>query len=144
MTTVYALNLFDLAPGDDYRAYVRHSAEATAAHGGRVVAVGRLEAAVSGDADPREVMVLVEWPSRAAFDSFLAHSRGDGIDALRERGTQRYLWWLYERLEDLTPLFPGLAADVEALVEAADGQERTPARPRGRLQAKLAERSRRG
>ena len=27
------------------------------------------------------------------------------LHQLREEGTRNYLWWLYERLEDLSPLF---------------------------------------
>jgi hypothetical protein len=29
---------------------------------------------------------------------------------LRENGTQRYLWWLYDKLDDLRPLFRDHAA----------------------------------
>ena len=50
---VYALNLFDLADNDDYKAYSRQSADAVGKHG----------------------------------------------------GTRNYLWWLYDRLDDLRPLF---------------------------------------
>jgi heme-degrading monooxygenase HmoA len=50
-------------------------------------------------------MVLVEWPSRAAFDAFLADPEHADLHGLREDGTRRYLWWLYDRLEDLRPLF---------------------------------------
>ena len=72
MAAVYALNLFDLADNDDYRAYSKRSRDAVGKHGGSVVALGRLAgAAEGGDTEPRQVMVLVEWPSRAAFDAFL-------------------------------------------------------------------------
>jgi len=60
---LYALNLFDLAENDLYRCYSRRSPEAVAKHGGRVVALGRLDDALAGDAEPRSVMILVEWPS---------------------------------------------------------------------------------
>ena len=106
--SLYALNLFDLAPNDDYRAYSRRSAEAVGAHGGKVVALGRLAGAEEGgDASPRQVMVLVEWPSREAFDAFVADPENEDLHPLRENGTERYLWWLYDRLEDLRPLFSG-------------------------------------
>ena len=71
-----------------------------------MVALGRL----AGDAEPdpqtppREAMVLVEWPSREAFDAFLADPDNHDLHPLREGGTERYLWWLYDRLEDLRPL----------------------------------------
>ena len=71
MSAVYALNLFDLAPNDDYKAYSRRSVDAVGKHGGRVVALGRLstDAASEGDT-PRQVLVLVEWPSTEAFQAF--------------------------------------------------------------------------
>jgi uncharacterized protein YndB with AHSA1/START domain/uncharacterized protein (DUF1330 family) len=105
MPPVYALNLFDLAPNDDYRAYSRRSVDAVARHGGRVVSLGRLAGCAEGDVEPRQVMVVVEWPSREAFDAFVADPSLEDLHPLRERGTERYLWWLYERLDDLRPLF---------------------------------------
>ena len=107
---LYALNLFDLAENDLYRRYSRRSAEAVGKHGGRVVALGRLQGAVEGgpDVEPRRVMILVEWPSREAFDAFVDDPEHADLHPLREGGTRGYLWWLYESLEDLRPLFrPG-------------------------------------
>ena len=66
--TVYALNLFDVADRDEYLAYSRRSAREVARHGGRVVALGRFRESVTGDIAPRQVLILVEWDSRAAFD----------------------------------------------------------------------------
>jgi uncharacterized protein (DUF1330 family) len=109
MAPVYALNLFDLAPNDDYRAYSRRSVEAIGAHGGRVVALGKQHAAAPfavGDTAPRQVMILVEWASRDAFQAFLDDPGHAELHPLREHGTERYLWWLYDRLEDLRPLWP--------------------------------------
>ena len=104
---LYALNLFDLAGNDSYRQYSRRSAEAVGKHGGRVVALGRLKGGQEGepDVEPRMVMVLVECPSREAFDAILDDSEHDDLHPLREDGTRNYLWWTYERLEDLRPLF---------------------------------------
>jgi uncharacterized protein (DUF1330 family) len=104
--TFYALNLFDLAENDLYRSYSRRSPGAVAKHGGRVVALGRLEDALSGDAEPRRVMILVEWPSKRAFRAFLDDPELADLHPLREGGTRNYLWWTYERLEDLRPIFP--------------------------------------
>ena len=106
--SLYALNLFDLADNDDYRAYSRRSVDAVGKHGGKVVALGRLaEGApvVQGDTPPRQAMVLVEWPSREAFDAFLTDPEHEDLHPLRESGTRNYLWWAYERLDDLRPLF---------------------------------------
>jgi uncharacterized protein (DUF1330 family) len=102
---LYALNLFDLADNDLYRRYSRRSPAAVGKHGGKVVALGRLDGAVETDVEPRTVMVLVECPSREAFDAILDDSEHDDLHPLREDGTRNYLWWTYERLEDLRPLF---------------------------------------
>jgi uncharacterized protein (DUF1330 family) len=104
---VYALNLFDLADNDDYRAYSRRSVEAVGKHGGRVVALGRLtDAVVTTDGvAPRQVMVVVEWPSQEAFGAFKADPDLEDLHPLRENGTEHYLWWAFEKLEDLRSLF---------------------------------------
>lgn len=104
---LYALNLFDLAANDDYRAYSRRSRDAVAKHGGSVVALGRLHEGDRhvGETPPRNVMILVEWPSIEAFDAFLDDPEHADLHPLRENGTERYLWWLYDRLEDLRSLF---------------------------------------
>ena len=105
---LYALNLFDLAENDSYRRYSRRSPEAVAKHGGRVVALGRLDD-LAGDAEPRSAMILVEWPSREAFQAFRDDPELADLHPLREEGTRNYLWWTYERLEDLRPIFPDSA-----------------------------------
>ncbi len=103
----YALNLFDLADNDLYRQYSRRSAAAVGKHGGEVVALGRLDGAHETDPEvqPRTVMVLVEWPSKEAFQAFLNDPEHEDLHPLREDGTRNYLWWTYDRLEDLRPLF---------------------------------------
>ncbi len=104
---LYALNLFDLAENDSYRQYSRRSAGAVGKHGGRVVALGRLDGVQEGepDVEARTVMILVEWQSREGFRAFLDDPEHADLHSLREAGTRNYLWWLYERLEDLRPLF---------------------------------------
>lgn len=110
--SLYALNLFDLADNDDYRAYSRRSPQAVASYGGSVVALGQHyeHPAELGDTAPREAMVLVEWPDRAAFDAFLADPALADLHPLRENGTRRYVWWTFERLDDLRPLLNGSGA----------------------------------
>jgi uncharacterized protein (DUF1330 family) len=105
--SLYALNLFDLADNDDYLAYSRESLGAVQKYGGRVVALGRRDAAAPvtmGDVEPRQALVLVEWPSREAFQAFLDDPDHVRLHGLREHGTRNYLWWAYERLDDLRPL----------------------------------------
>ncbi|MDQ3926345.1 MAG: DUF1330 domain-containing protein, partial [Actinomycetota bacterium] len=109
MPSLYALNLFDLVDNDLYRQYSRRSASAVGKHGGRVLALGRLESVQQGQpgVQPRRAMVLVEWPSREAFEAFLEDPEHADLHPLREHGTRNYLWWTYERLEDLRPLLAG-------------------------------------
>ena len=103
---LYALNLFDLANNDLYRQYSRRSVDAVGKHGGRVVALGRLSGVQESEpgVEPRQAMVLVEWPSQASFQSFLEDPEHADLHPLRDDGTLNYLWWIYERLEDLRPL----------------------------------------
>jgi uncharacterized protein (DUF1330 family) len=68
--SVYALNLFDVADRAEYLEYARRSPAAVSAHGGRVVALGEFQEAIVGDIAPRQVLILVEWESREAFDSY--------------------------------------------------------------------------
>lgn len=105
--SLYALNLFDLADNDDYKAYSRRSLAAVQKYGGSVVALGKLDEAAPvlvGDTPPRQALVLVEWPSREAFQGFLDDPEHAELHPLREHGTRNYLWWAYERIEDLRPL----------------------------------------
>ncbi len=104
---IYALNLFDLADNGSYRRYSRRSPEAVAKYGGQVVALGRLSGVLEGEekVEPREVLVLVEWPSRESLQAFLEDPEFSDLHPLREDGTRNYLWWTYESLDDLRPLF---------------------------------------
>jgi uncharacterized protein (DUF1330 family) len=101
---VYALNLFDIADRDEYLAYSRRSAREVAAHGGRVVALGRFRENVAGDLAPRQVLILVEWQSRAAFESYRRDPALADLHPHREAGGGAYIWQLFDRLEDLRPL----------------------------------------
>lgn len=105
---VYALNLFDLADNDLYRQYSRRSVDAVGKYGGTVVALGKLAGSLASEgAEPRQAMVLVEWPSAEAFQAFVDDPEHADLHPLREDGTRNYLWWAYDKLEDLRPLFAG-------------------------------------
>jgi uncharacterized protein (DUF1330 family) len=101
---IYALNLFDLADRDEYLAYSRRSAAEVRRHGGRVLALGRFAEALSGDIEPRQVLIVVEWESRAAFDSYLEDPELAGLHPHREAGGGNYVWHLFEKLADLRAL----------------------------------------
>jgi uncharacterized protein (DUF1330 family) len=103
-TKVYALNLFDVADRDEYLAYSRRSVKEVAAHGGRVVALGRFRAGVTGDMTPRQVLILVEWESEAAFNSYRDDPALADLHPHRENGSSSYIWQLFDRLDDLRPL----------------------------------------
>ena len=53
---------------------------------------------------PRQVMILVEWESRAAFESYRDDPALADLHPHRERGAANYVWHLFERLDDLRPL----------------------------------------
>jgi len=101
---VYALNLFDVADRDEYLAYSRRSAREVAAHGGRVVALGRFRESMTGDIAPRAVMIVVEWASREAFDSYCNDPALADLHPHRVNGTRNNVWHLFDRLDDLRPL----------------------------------------
>ncbi len=102
--SVYALNLFNVSNKDEYLAYSRRSAREVAAHGGRVVALGRFQEAVTGDIEPRQVMIVVEWESREAFDGYCNDPALADLHPHRVNGTDGYVWHLFDRLEDLRPI----------------------------------------
>ena len=104
---IYALNLFDVADREEYLAYSRRSAAEVQGHGGRVVALGRFRESLTGDVEPRQVLILVEWRSKEAFDSYLNDPALADLHPHRERGGGRYVWHLFDRLEDLRPLLKG-------------------------------------
>ena len=104
MSKVYALNLFNVANKDEYLAYSKRSAKEVQAHGGRVVALGRFREALVGG-PKREVLILVEWESKEAFESYGSDPKLADLHPHRVNGTSEYLWHLFDRLEDLRPLF---------------------------------------
>ncbi|NCF37194.1 MAG: DUF1330 domain-containing protein [Gammaproteobacteria bacterium] len=101
---VYALNLFNVSNQDEYLAYSRRSAAEVGAHGGRVVALGKFREAAKGDVEPRDVMILVEWQSKDAFDGYCNDPELADLHPHRENGTSDYIWHLFDKLEDLRPL----------------------------------------
>ncbi len=101
---VYALNLFDVSSRDEYLAYSKQSAREVAAHGGKVVALGKFQESATGDIAPRQVMILVEWESRQAFDRYCNDPELGDLHRHRENGTDRYIWHLFDRLDDLRPI----------------------------------------
>ena len=104
MSRLYALNLFDVSNKDEYLAYARRSAKEVQAHGGTVVALGKFQESVAGAIEPRQVLILVEWESREAFDGYCNDPTLSDLHAHRVNGTSRYIWQLFERLDDLRPL----------------------------------------
>ena len=102
--TVFALNLFNVTSKAEYLAYSKRSAGEVARHGGRVIALGRYHDTVAGDVAPREVMILVEWESREAFDSYCEDPALRELHQHREDGTAEYVWQLFDRIDDLRPV----------------------------------------
>jgi uncharacterized protein (DUF1330 family) len=105
---VYALNLFDIADAEEYLAYSRRSVGEVERHGGRVVALGRFLDSMAGELEGRQVLILVEWSSREAFDGYISDASLADLHQHRERGTSNYVWQLFEKLSDLRPLLKPL------------------------------------
>jgi uncharacterized protein (DUF1330 family) len=101
---VYALNLFDVSNRDEYMAYARRSVKEVRAHGGRVVALGRFRKSAAGNIRPRTVLILVEWESPEAFDHYCDDPALADLHPHRVKGTGRYIWHVFDKLEDLRPL----------------------------------------
>ena len=101
---VFALNLFDIANKDEYLAYSRRSPQEVAKHGGRVVALGKFREAAAGDIESRTVLILVEWESKTAFENYCNDPTLASLHEHREKGTSKYIWHLFDRLEDLRPI----------------------------------------
>ena len=101
---IYALNLFDIADRSEYLAYSKRSAKEVQAHGGRVVALGKFREAAAGDIEPRQVLILVEWNSKEAFDSYCNDPKLADLHPHRVNGSSGYIWHLFDRLDDLRPL----------------------------------------
>ena len=101
---VYALNLFNVSDKNEYLAYSKRSAREVAAHGGRVVALGKIREAAVGDIAPRQVLILVEWASKEAFDNYCNDPKLAELHPHREKGTDQYVWHLFDKLEDLRPI----------------------------------------
>lgn len=101
---VYALNLFNISSREEYLAYSRRSASEVAKHGGRVVALGKYRGTATGEIEPRNVLILVEWESKAAFDSYCNDPALEDLHPHRENGTSDYIWHLFDKIEDLRPI----------------------------------------
>jgi uncharacterized protein (DUF1330 family) len=101
---VYALNLFNVKDKAEYMAYSRRSAKEVAAHGGRVVALGKFRESATGSIEPRNVMIVVEWESKAAFDGYCNDPKIADLHPHRVNGTRDYIWHLFDKLEDLRPI----------------------------------------
>jgi uncharacterized protein (DUF1330 family) len=101
---VYALNLFNVLNKDEYRAYSRRSYKEVMAHGGKVIALGKFKESATGDIAPRMVMIVVEWKSKEAFESYRDDPKLADLHPHRVNGTKDYVWHLFDKLEDLRPI----------------------------------------
>ena len=102
--SIYALNLFNVSSREEYLAYSRRSASEVVSHGGRVVALGKFRESVAGEIEPRSVMIVVEWESKAAFDNYCNDPALADLHPHRVNGTDSYVWHLFDRLDDLRPI----------------------------------------
>jgi uncharacterized protein (DUF1330 family) len=101
---VYALNLFDISSKEEYLAYSRRSAKEVQTHGGKVIALGKFLDSRAGDIPPRQVLILVEWESKEAFEKYLNDPALADLHPHRVNGTANYIWHLFDKLEDFRPI----------------------------------------
>ena len=66
-----------------------------------MVALGRFREAAAGSIEPRTVLILVEWASKDAFDSYCSDPALTDLHPHRINGTSNYVWHLFDKLEDL-------------------------------------------
>ncbi len=104
---IYVLNLFNISNKEEYLAYSRRSVQEVKAHDGRVVALGKFRAAVSGDIEPRSVFILVEWASKEAFDNYCNDPALADLHQHRSNGTSSYIWHIFDKLQDLRSILKG-------------------------------------
>jgi uncharacterized protein (DUF1330 family) len=101
---VYALNLFNIKNREGYLTYVRRSGKEVLAHGGKVVAIGKFREAAVGDVSPRQVLILVEWKSREALQSYIDDPALADLHPHRINATSDYIWHFFDKLEDFRPI----------------------------------------
>ncbi|QQD17973.1 DUF1330 domain-containing protein [Spongiibacter nanhainus] len=101
---VYALNLFDVANKNEYLEYAKRSVSEVQSHGGKVISLGKFRESVQGDITPRTVLILVEWESKEAFESYRNDPKLADLHPHRENGSENYIWHLFDKLEDLRPI----------------------------------------
>ena len=101
---VYALNLFNVKNKGEYLAYAKRSVKEVAAHGGKVMALGKFRESAQGEIALRNVMILVEWKTREAFESYCSDENLADLHKHRTNGTQDYIWHLFDKLDDLRPI----------------------------------------
>src|SRR5690349_9027570 len=90
---LYALNLFNFVPGkeDQYRRYSVLAGKIIYGLGGRVIAAGHAPRRhLHGDVERRQ-MIVVEFPSEAAFAQFHDEAERQRIHELREGATRDYI-----------------------------------------------------
>jgi uncharacterized protein (DUF1330 family) len=105
---IYALNLFNIVDKEEYLAYARRSVKEVQKFGGRVIALGKYRETVVGDVEPRAVMILVEWNSKESFDRYCHDPSLSDLHPHRVNGTDKYLWHLFDKLEDLRPILKSI------------------------------------
>ncbi len=101
---VYALNLLNIKDREEYLTYVRRSAKEAPAHGGKVIAIGKFMEAEEGEITPRQILVLVEWESREALQSYIDDPKLADHHPHRINGTSDYIWHFFDKLEDFRPI----------------------------------------
>lgn len=112
---IYALNLFNVKDASEYKKYVKEASRGLEKHGGKPVAFGDFIAGPQGDIKPRRVLMLIEWESKSSIKGYLEDPELAHIHQYRENGQADFVWHLFEKLEDLSPILNAAQSDHEGI-----------------------------
>ena len=104
---IYAMNLYDLKAGmeDTYREYMMKTAELIADLDAEPVVSGHQPIRTLAG-EQRSHCVVIRFASREVFDTMIERQNQQGVNLLRERATENYIWTLYEDWDIASWLFP--------------------------------------
>ena len=68
------------------------------------MALGKFRELVKGDVEPHSILILVEWESQAAFESYCNDPALVDQHEHRVNRTDKYAWQLCDKLEALRPI----------------------------------------
>lgn len=96
--------MFDVTDLEKYLAFFTRLPEAGPKYGGRPVVLGRFRDTVTGDLPSHQVLLVVEWASEEAFNTFLADPEWADLHPHRENGTASCIWQTFDCIDVSDPV----------------------------------------